>query len=180
MMTSEMIDKVSRFPLKQAEIGGIYCEPLKIHFPSLIRIVQTATRAQLDAEGFTDIEPTDHFVEYTIDPLQEYFGTVERETVRAITDTKQGSIVIRHHYNLKEAVSYLDAVGDLCGLEAIVPIYRIADGLFTMVRRPTDPSWPGPMVIHVAAYAANNRAGLSNVWQMGVAPDGTAKVGEYF
>jgi hypothetical protein len=178
-MSEDDLGQVVRFPVKRAVAGRVYCPPLNIYFPQLFRVVQTVTQADLDALGLTDEQPLENFIHYTLHEDEEYFGTVAREAVRSITETGQESVIIRHHRDLNEAVSYLDAVTDLRGGEDVSPICRTRDGIFTLARRPTPSSWPGPMVIYLATHPADNRFG-SEVWHIGIAPDGTMKRDEDF
>jgi hypothetical protein len=176
-MSEDEYGKVLRFPVKRAVAGRVYCPPLNIHFPQLFRTVQTVTQADLDALGRTDAAPIERFIDYTLHEDAEYFGTVEREAVRCITEADQESIVVRHHRDMKEAVAYLNAVADLQGGAAINPICYTKEGLFTLAHRSTESAWPGPMVIYLATYPADNPVG-SDEWYIGIAPDGATMQGE--
>ncbi len=176
-MSENDLGQVVRFPVKRAVAGRVYCPPLNIYFPQLFRIVQTVTRADLDALGVTDEQPIENFIHYTLHDDAEYIGTVEREAVRSIAEAGQESVVVRHHRGVDEAVSYLDAVSDIRGGEDTSPICRTKDGLFTLARRPTPSVWPGPMVVYLATHPANNRFGCE-VWHIGITPDGTTLRGD--
>jgi hypothetical protein len=172
-MSEGQSGNVVRFPIKAAVAGRVYCPPLNIHFPQLFRILQPVTRADLEALGETEVEPVENFIDYTLDQDHRYYGKVECEAVRNLAEADRESIVVRHHRSFEEAMSYLDAVSDLFGLEDAHPIFKTKEGLFTLARRQTDKAWPGPMVIYVAVHPADNLVG-SEVWQVAIAPDGSA------
>jgi hypothetical protein len=169
---------VLRFPIKRTRAGGIYCPPREIYFPLLYRVVQTVTQSQIDAVGLTKFEPINDYVHYTISEDTEYFGTITREVVRGIWPGDRDSIVIRHHRNYNQASAYLVGALDASGDKASDSIYQTEAGIFTMIRRPTAPHWPSPMVIYVADYPADNAIG-SATWEVATTPDGVTTRSEY-
>lgn len=98
------------------------------------------------------MKPLDRLVDYTLNHDQAYSGTVEHQKVGWIVDPDFASLVIRYHPNLETAGSYLTSISDLSGSEAVDPVWSTDAGFFTLARRSTDQSWPGPMIIYVKIY----------------------------
>ncbi|HEY5239307.1 MAG TPA: hypothetical protein VIJ62_13065 [Rhizomicrobium sp.] len=169
---------VIRFPINRAVAGGVHCPPLNIHFPQLYRIVQKVTAADLIAAGMVDEAPIAEFIHYAIGDDESYMGSVVSEPVQGICDEDMASVVIRHHRSFEEASAYLDAVMDVCGAEFADSICRTGEGYFTMARRATEESWPGPTVFYVAVHEADNLAGFDDR-QIATAPDGTTAQSDY-
>jgi hypothetical protein len=140
-------------------------------------VVQTVTPAELIALGIPDEEPLDRAVDYTLHAEQQYTGTVDRQQISRIIDLGFESLVIRYHSDLECAATYLTAIGDIYGPDAGRPIFRTEVGLFTLTRRPTEESWPGPMVIYVADYTVGSDE--YEQWQIATAPDGTMTEGDF-
>jgi hypothetical protein len=171
-------NNILRFPLKPARVGRVHCPPLNIHFPQLYRLVQKVSRAQLVALGMPCEEPIAEFIDYTITSDGDYTGTVRHQPVQSITDANMESIVIRHHGSMEEASAYLVAVLDILGTDRGDVICKTDEGVFTLARRATESSWPGPMVVYAATHASDNPAGFAE-WQLAIAPDGMIHEGEF-
>jgi hypothetical protein len=164
-MTDGTSAKIVRFPVNRAGSGSVYCAPLKLHFPPLFRVVQTFSPAELRLHGAAGAEMSERFVHYTLSEEDNYVGTIVRQPVNRIMEADQNSIVIRHHANVEQAMSYINGVADSSDDQTVEPICQTKEGVFTAVRRPTKPGWPGPMVIYAAIHGSDNIAGY-NVWQL--------------
>lgn len=170
--------KILRFPVNRVNAGSVYCPPLKLYFPPLYRVVQTVTLEELRRDGIAEEGLAGRHIHYTLSEEDNYFGTISRTVVPRITEADQASIIIRHHPNLEQAMSYLDGAADASGEEIADPICRTKEGHFTAVRATTKSTWPGPMVIYVAIHGAENIGGF-DIWQVAVGPDGQAVEGDY-
>jgi hypothetical protein len=104
--------KIVRFPVNRARPGSVYCPPLKLYFPPLFQVVQTFSPAELRLHGEASEGMPDRYVHYTLSEEDNYVGTIVRTPVNRIIEADQDSIVIRHHTNVEQAMSYLDGVAD--------------------------------------------------------------------
>jgi hypothetical protein len=103
-------------------------------------------------------EPFVGFNHYTLteedDDAQRYLGTSERSAIRTLDATIDCvSLVIRYHRSEEGALGCLDGFGRLRR--------RLRERFdFTLITRPTRPSWPGPLIIYCVDWApADNRLG---------------------
>ncbi|MBY0511804.1 MAG: hypothetical protein K2P94_16825 [Rhodospirillaceae bacterium] len=160
--------EVIRFPLQHARERGLMCPPLKIHFPALYRTVQTVTQADLDALKAPG-PPLNGFVDYAINPNLSYFGHVERQRTTHVIDPRFDSLVLRHHAQSELAIAYLTALSDVATEEIDNPVIGTDSGTFTLVRRPTRKTWPGPLVIYKAEFKT---AEDERDWTLIIGPDG--------
>jgi len=136
------------------------------------------TREQLDEMEDYDQEPFTGFNHYTLlgenSENVRYAGTCKRKAVRTLDPTIDCvSLVIRHHLSREEARAYYFGLDDCSADTRMAPFYKNEDGIFTLITRPTRPSWPGPLIIYCAdGVPADNPFGESS-WEVAVAPDGT-------
>jgi hypothetical protein len=174
-----MTAKIIRLP--RGRSGGIFCPPLKLRFPIIYRVVQSATRKQLKAEGLADMmKPFRDCCYYTLTDASEHAavfpGTIEATELRTLDPAiDRVSVVIHYHRSFDTAWAYHRGLWDYgadfrdFGLE---PTCQTEEGIFTLITRPTNPSWPGPLIIYcVDRVPADNRFG-ENSWEAAVAPDG--------
>jgi hypothetical protein len=164
---------IYRFEVGRARKGGVYCEPLNINFPAVFRVVQSLSREQLDEIGAPDTEPFERYVHYTMRDEHERRipGTVEAGTMRGIPDADAPSLVIRWHPSEEHASGYLAAASDIDD-DKTSEISRTTEGLFTLVKRPTNSEWPSPLIIYLAEVPANYIVG-TDYWYLALASDGT-------
>jgi hypothetical protein len=169
--------KVFHPTIEQRDVGTVFCPLLPIRFPTVYRIVQSMTRAQLDERRLYHVEPF-VFNHYTLteedDDARRYPGTIERKAIRTLDPAVDCvSLVIRHHRSPEQASGYLTGLDDFsvdCGDE---PICRTEEGIFTLITRPTNLVWPGPLIIYcVDKVPADDCLGEDN-WQVAIAPGGT-------
>jgi hypothetical protein len=169
--------KVVRSPIGPRDIWAVFCPPLNLRFPTVYRIVQSMTREQLDDRGVHDEEP---FVynHYTLDEedddARRYPGTIERRTIRSLDPAiDRVSLVIRYQRIPDEALGYWQGLYDYgvgCGTDAIFPT---EEGTFTLITRPTKPSWPGHLIIYCVDKVPTDDLIGEDSWVLAVAPDGS-------
>lgn len=170
------------FPVRPVRRGSVFCRPLGIHFPALVRQVVTTTAEHLAAFDFgpdNDFE-TGTWISYDLGRPATVIGDANVEEVTFIRPGDQPeSIVIRHHHSLEHAYGYLDACGDVHiarhedGVTDGSCLFRSDEGLFTMAMVPTRHTWPGPLVFHLAVVPAENIVN-ETYWAHIVGPAGEA------
>lgn len=165
--------------LRNASNRGVYCPPLKLHFPPLCRVVQSLSRRQLDELGMTDEEPIENYVHYTLadekTQNERYPGIVDRGVILGISDRKAPSFFIRRHTDEQHAFGYLRAIQDVTSDDSDEDddgseLCRSSAGIFTLVPRTHRKNWPSPLVIYATEYPTNNIAG-SEQWAVAFGPD---------
>jgi hypothetical protein len=168
--------KIVRLSITSGQFGTVYCPELNLRFPTVYRIVQSMTREQLDESGLPDEKPfagMNHY-ELTEECRICYGGTSQRTAIRTLDPRIDSvSLVIRCHASREAALAYLVAVEDYSGddYDMANRWYSTEDGIFTLIIRPTKPSWPGPLII----YCIGDLSRDSTVVCQSVAslPDGT-------
>ena len=157
---------------------GLFCQPLNLHFPVVFHLKQVVTLKDARAMGVPGKfvkELVGTFEYYTLDADdRRYGGRIERTAIRCIADPAADSLVVTHHRSEDEASAHAMAVYQF-GFEKVDVICRTADGIFTLMQRPTHPTWPGPLIIYFAHVpaAADNPFSQWEVWAMAAAPDGS-------
>lgn len=186
---------VVQFPVRRARRGGVFCEPLGIFFPALLRQVVTATAEDLKTVGLEDdpdVAPGT-WTYYALGEANQAIGTSVLTEVNCINpDDRIESIVIRHHPSLEHAHGYLDACGDKFLADETGDdfdetgddfdgsgIFETDEAIFTITPIATNSSWPGPLVFNLAEVPADNIAGRSS-WAHIVAPGGVVLEGKSF
>lgn len=178
---------IIQFPARKARSGGVFCQPLSLHFPTLHRVTSTLTAEDIVAIGLADdpeIEPGT-WTHYDLEVPTDTVGTVFSEVVTHVRPEDQAeSLVIRHHPNLAHAYGYIDGCSDLHlskddDEEMGRMLFQTDEGVFTLTSTPTRGSWPGPLVFYMATIPSNNIAGWE-CWAHIVGPDGEVLDGRLF
>ena len=174
------------FPIHEASTGGVLCHPLGVRFPKLYKATAVLTAEHIADFGLQDdpdIQPgTYHY--YTLEKAENIVGDVTWETVTyLLPEEHRDSLVIRLHETLEHAYGYSEAADDrFIGndeREVDKTVFRTEEGIFTMIRIPTLPSWPGPVVIHLAKVPSDYPLGW-DYWSHIVGPNGSVLPGEPF
>lgn len=180
--------EVVQFPVHRARRGGVFCKPLGIYFPALLRQVVTTTAEDLEAFGLEsdpEVKPGT-WINYALGEADPTIGTSVLTEVNCINlDDQAESIVIRHHPTLEHAEGYLEACGDMFIADESGDdidgsgIFETEDGIFTIAPIATKSSWPGPLVFYLAIVPAANITGY-DYWAHIVAPGGEVLDGKPF
>lgn len=163
-----------------ANPGPVVCEPLGIRFPTLYRGVVTTTLEDLQACGLAnDPDATlGEWIHYNLEMDDSAIGSISWSPVNHIfAGDQEESFVIRHHPNIESASGYLDAALDFtstdeCENNPVRMLFQTKDGVFTFAKVPTSPSWPGPLVLHIAHVPSTRFEKQEEVWAHVVGPDG--------
>jgi hypothetical protein len=174
------VRKAAMPEIRMVTPGPVKCDPLGIRFPCLYRATSVATLEDLQRHGLDrcpDLSPGT-YTEYSLKEETFQIGTTTFEKVTHIFPGDQSeSLVIRHHPSLGEASGYLEATMDMTlwkGEEDDTlggVLHQTEDGFFTLAMVPTNPAWPGPLVIYLAQVPAPNPSGM-DYWAYAVGPDG--------
>jgi hypothetical protein len=157
--------------------GGIICRPLNVRFPGIYRIRQTMTREQLDEFGCYDEPPFVGANHYCLgEPDRDrYPGTLEIAAMRSLDPAvDEASLVVRYFRTPEAASGYHEALLDYGAATNQHAGCRTEHGIFTLITRPTRPSWPGPLIIYcVDSVPVNYNVIGEDSWEVAMAPDGT-------
>jgi hypothetical protein len=151
----------------------VVCRPLNLRFPTVYRIDESATREQLDYYRVYDKEPYTGLKHYSFFDDRCYFGTFERTAISTLDPTIDTvSLVIRYHLSRETALSYLDCLEDFGIDDMENSWHQTEEGIFTLIKRPTKPSWPGPLIIYYVDSVPADTISGDNCWIVAVASDG--------
>lgn len=171
--------EIIRFPIKRIAAGGVYCPPFDLHFPKLYRARVKTTQAHLEEAGLSgdpELKPGEwsHFGFELAPDHVRFIGDATWEPVTHLAPEDQ-SLVIRHHASLERAEGYLDAHLDVSpiGEDDGAAIYETDHGIFTLIPCPTQASWPGPVIFHLAYDYTRVFGGIPDTWAHIVGPTGT-------
>lgn len=173
--------EIIEFPIQQVRRGPIYCAPLGIYFPALVRQIITITNdhlSEFELRPEDGIEPSTWTV-YGLDRHPPIIGESNCEEVTHINREDQSeSIVIRHHRTRAEAHGYLDACLDHHlakfdeeGDSDESSLFQSDQGIFTMATIPSGRTWPGPLVFYLAKVPGDN-GNREQYWAHIVGPSG--------
>jgi hypothetical protein len=167
--------EVNRRSIRPGE--PVVCGPLNLRFPTVYRIVESATREQLDYYRVYDQEPytgLNHYSLYSLVDNRGYFGTIERTAISTLDPAMDTvSLVIRYHRSRETARCYLHCIEDFGVDDLDNSEHQTEEGVFTLIKRPTQPNWPGPLIIYCADDMRADKGADWIVWFAAVAPDGT-------
>lgn len=175
------MSNVIEVKFRKASQRGVYCQPLKLYFPPLYRVVSSATEEDLSVfQTAMEIAPFENCIGYSIDPDEDIFGLQERKIVNHILEDTGSSVVIRHHRSQQSASEYLEGAHD-AGIphEHTGSIIQTDDGYFSFMQRPTRSHWRGPTVFYGAWYFTDKNPFGSDYWEMRIDNLGETTVGEY-
>jgi hypothetical protein len=173
--------RVLRFPPRAISRTGVYCRPLNIYFPPLLRITTSRAAAEKEWGALDDDDwpGPDLNVQYALpSAMVHYVGLIETRAIMGMPDPDGPSLVIRHHRTKETVSGYINAHIDR-ELEHDEREWSIGDtaytehGIFTLAERPTNPAWPGPLVIYLAEIPARpNPLTAWEDWYVALLPDG--------
>lgn len=166
--------KVIRFEIRKDSLG-VYCPPLRIHFPILLRALVTLNEEHI-AEVFGDRpRPTGvvpgRAVHYTLDEeAQSLVGDVVWSPASTLLETDEASLFVRHHPSVAVARGYALALTDLGCAGSEPTIFSTDQGVFSLAHRKSLPRWPGPLLVYAAEHV-NAEFGEID-WTLAFAPNG--------
>jgi len=165
---------VMRLTTRAVKIGTVWCHPLNLRFPTVYRVVQSITRDQFNAHGLHDQEPFANENCYELEnSARRYLGTIERIAISTLDPSiDRVSLVIRYHPSEESALGYLVGLEDFGAYSTDHWISSTEEGVFTLISRPTKPSWPGPLIIYCADNVPADNCLGEECWAVAMTRDG--------
>jgi len=161
------------FDARKRKAGRVYCPPLDIYFPALVKITQTFPK-DFDF-AVVGITPRQQSVVHTFEDsktLHPYM--TEEEAVRCLADGDPFSLVMRHHKDLDSTSVYRASLYDF-GIDPAMSFTVVSaqEGYFTLLTRPLTAGQPTPTITYAAEFADPESPVGMNEWLMSIGPDGT-------
>jgi hypothetical protein len=174
-----MIATVVRFPQSKIQPGKIFCEPLKLFFPQLYRII----RKQL-LKGATGASPGHSSLQSATFSLVADAGPdADVATIIPIdhlSPSDEHSLLVRHFWTADQATSYMQGAEDHLPDQPLHSIVENGDGIFAVSKCRTRSQWPGPTIFYLADWLQDDeRVGVGH-WENWIGSDGLLQTGELF
>lgn len=161
------------FDARKRKAGRVYCPPLNIYFPALVKITQEPPQDfDFEAIGMT---PRRQIVIHAFDETQDqYLYMTRADAVQCLAVDDPFSLFMRHHKDLETTTIYGRSLFDF-GINPALSSTIVAaeDGYFTLLTRPLTEQHPTPTITYAAEFDdPENPLGLSE-WLMSIGPDGS-------
>jgi len=175
-----MEGQLLKFPTRVARRGDVWCEPLKIYFPQVYRLVRKKVSLSSVAPTF---KPTETVVacDFSLFNLRdEVAGIAKAIPVRHLSPSDDRSLIIRHHWSESLANAYLQGVEDMNPDQSCGGIYETERDIFTIAKCRTRKSWPGPMIFYLADVFEDDSDIGVQIWERSVGVDGELRETDIF
>lgn len=160
--------------------GEVWCEPLKIHFPQVYRVIRK--RASSSPTASSSMHPqtvlTNDFSLFTTE--DNLNGAIKSIPLRHLTPSDDRSLIIRHHWSKLLANTYLRAVEDIDSSHSCGAICESEEAVFTIVTCRTRKSWSGPTIFYLADFFEDDSDIGVQIWEMSIGVDGELRSTDIF
>lgn len=173
-----MKDQVLKFPTLVAQRGEVWCEPLKIYFPQIYRLVRKKASLSSAAPGFRHNE-TVVGCDFSFFNLNDNM-TANSVPLRHLSPSDDRSLVVRHHWSESLANAYLQGVEDTDPDQPCGGIYDSEQAIFTIAKCRTRKSWPGPMIFYLADVFEDDFDIGVQIWEKSIGADGELRTTDIF
>ena len=175
-----MKGQVLKFPTRVARRGDVWCEPLKIYFPQVYRLVRKRVSLSSVAPTFKHNESVVACNFSLFDLKDEVAGIAKAIPVRHLSPSDDRSLIIRHHWSESLANAYLQGVEDMDPDQPCGGIYETERDIFTIAKCRTRKNWPGPMIFYLAEVFEDDSDIGVQIWERSVAVDGELRETDIF
>lgn len=163
---------IIQFDAKRAQAGRIYCKPLDIYFPSIVRIIQSfPDDFDFNACGMA---PRKTSTIYTFEDVQAIYPNLTEETrITMLDKDARCSLFIRYHASGEECHSYESSLWDF-GIRDALSNNKVQSesAFFTLLYRPLTTDYPNPTITYHAEYVAYQSRFNAGSWARTVDADG--------
>jgi hypothetical protein len=175
-----MKGQILKIPTGVARRGEVWCEPLKVHFPQVYRVIRR--RASLSSTTSASMHPQTVFAsDFSLFNLEDNFnGAAKSIPLRHLTPLDDRSLIIRHHWSELLANTYLRAVEDIDSNHSCGAICESEEAVFTIVTCRTRKSWPGPMIFYLADFFEDDSDIGVQIWERSIGVDGELQSTDIF
>ena len=139
-----MNGQVVRFPARMARRGDVWCEPLKIYFPQVYRLVGKKASLSSAAPSFKHNETLVACDFSLVNLKEDVAGIAKAIPLRHLSPSDDRSLVIRHHWSESLASAYLQGVDDMDPHQPSGGIYEFGRGNFHDRETPNPQELAGP------------------------------------
>lgn len=175
-----MEGQVLKFPTRVARRGDVWCEPLKIYFPQVYRLVRKTVSLSSAAPSFKHSE-TVVACDFSLFNLKDdVAGIAKAIPVRHLSPSDDRSLVIRHHWSESLANAYLQGVEDIDPAQSSGGIFETEGEIFTIAKCRTRKSWSGPMIFYLADLFEDDSDIGVQIWEKSVGVDGEQRETDIF
>jgi hypothetical protein len=175
-----MDGQVLKFPTRVARRGDVWCEPLKIYFPQVYRLVRKKVSLSSAAQSFKQSE-TVVACDFSLFNLKEdVAGIAKAIPVGHLAPSDDRSLVIRHHWSESLASAYLQGVEDMDPDQPNGGVYETEGEIFTIAKCRTRKSWSGPMIFYLADLFEDDPEIGVQIWETSVGVDGVLRETDIF
>ncbi|MGC1862501.1 MAG: hypothetical protein WA733_15650 [Methylocystis sp.] len=169
-----------KFPTRVARRGDVWCEPLKIYFPQVYRLVRKTVSLSSAAPSFKHSE-TVVACDFSLFNLKDdVAGIAKAIPVRHLSPSDDRSLVIRHHWSESLANAYLQGVEDIDPAQSSGGIFETEGEIFTIAKCRTRKSWSGPMIFYLADLFEDDSDIGVQIWEKSVGVDGEQRETDIF
>ena len=175
-----MNGQVLKFPTRVARRGDVWCEPLKIYFPQVYRLVRKKVSLSSAAPTFKHNETVVACDFSLFNVKDEVAGIAKAIPVRHLCPADDRSLIIRHHWSESLANAYLQALEDMDPGQLRGGIHETEGEIFTIAKCRTRKSWPGPMIFYLAALFEDDSDIGVQIWEKSVGVDGELRATDIF
>ena len=175
-----MRGELLKFPTVNAQLGNVWCEPLKLHFPQVVRLVRHTSA--LSAAGLGSSLRRPHVkCEYSLhsEPDPEA-GIVAAVPVDRLQPGEEKSLIVRHHWSDAMANAYLLGVEDMEPDQPYGSIYETDRAIFTISKCRTRSKWPGPTIFYLADIFEDDASIGVYIWETSLGADGQLRETDIF
>jgi hypothetical protein len=174
-----MNGQVVNFP-SAARPGEVWCEPLKIYFPQIYRLVRRQASLSSMAPSFRHPQ-TVFACDFSFFNLTDNATGVPKDVpLRHLSPSDNRSLIIRHHWSELLANAYLRGVEDMNPDQPCGGICKTEQAVFTIVKCRTRKSWPGPMIFYLADVFEDDSDIGVQIWEMSIGVDGELRTTDIF
>ena len=175
-----MDGQVLKFPTRVARRGDVWCEPLKIYFPQVYRLVRKRVSLSSAGPSFKRDE-TVVTCDFSLFNLKDdVAGIAKAVPLRHLSPSDNRSLVIRHHWSASRAEAYLLGVEDTDPNQPRGGIYETEGEIFTIAKCRTRKSWSGPMIFYLADLFEDDADIGVQIWEKSVGVDGELRETDIF
>jgi hypothetical protein len=172
--------EVLKFPPHIERREHVWCEPLKLYFPAVYRLVKKKGALSSAAPGFK-LNETAIACEFALlDVEDDTQGIANAIPVRHLSPSDNHSLVIRHHWSKSHASAYLQGIEDMNPRYLCSRIYEAEQAIFTIAKCETRKSWPGPMIFYLADLFEDDSEFGVQIWEKSIGVDGELRTTDIF
>jgi hypothetical protein len=159
---------------------NVWCDPLKLYFPAIYRLVKKEAVLSSAAPRFT-LSQTAIGREFALlDVEREAQGIAKAIPVRHLSSSDNRSLIVRHHWSSSLASAYLQGVEDMDPRHLCSGIYEAERAIFTIAKCKTRKSWPGPMIFYLADVFEDDAEFGVQIWERSIGVDGELRTTDIF